>query len=64
MRRPRRRRSPAGPRARGARPRSLGTGDERFSIVDRAAARLAPEDLLASDAAAVGASIGAAIASR
>ncbi|MFM9179815.1 MAG: anhydro-N-acetylmuramic acid kinase [Phycisphaerales bacterium] len=46
----------------GDRPRSLGTGDERFSIVDRAAADLAPEDLLASVAAAVGASIGAAIA--
>ena len=46
----------------GDRPRSLGTGDERFAIVDRAAPGLAPEDLLASVAAAVGASIGAAIA--
>jgi 1,6-anhydro-N-acetylmuramate kinase len=44
------------------RPRSLGTGDEGFSIVDRAAPGLAPEDLLASAAEAVGASIGAAIA--
>jgi 1,6-anhydro-N-acetylmuramate kinase len=46
----------------GNRPRSLGTGDEQFAIVDHAAAGLAPEDLLASVAAAVGAAIGAAIA--
>ena len=46
----------------GDRPRSLGTGDERFSIVDRAAGGLDPDDLLASIADAVGATIGAAIA--
>jgi 1,6-anhydro-N-acetylmuramate kinase len=44
------------------RPRSLGTGDEGFAIVDRAAPTLAPEDLLASVAHAVGAAVGAAIA--
>lgn len=44
------------------RPRSLGTGDEGFAIVDGAAARLAPDDLLASVAAAIGAAVGEAIA--
>jgi 1,6-anhydro-N-acetylmuramate kinase len=44
------------------RPRSLGTGDEGFAIVDRAADGLAPDDLLASVADAVGTTVGAAIA--